>query len=103
MEKRKIIFDVDTGTDDAIALMMGLLSEEFEVLGICSVNGNRGVPFTTENTLRTLSYIGADDIPVYRGCALPMVSTILKGRRDNVPISEELGDMKNTFYLQRCG
>lgn len=99
MTKRKLIFDVDTGTDDAVALMLGLLSKEFEVLGICSVNGNRPIDYTTENTLRVLDYIGARDIPVYKGAALPLVSTLMKGRRDNVPITEELGDMKNTFYL----
>lgn len=99
MDRRKIIFDVDTGTDDAIAIMLALLSKEFEVVGICTVNGNRPVEYTTNNTLRVLDYIGARDIPVYKGCALPMVSTLLKGRRDNVPITEELGDMKNTFYL----
>ena len=36
-EKRKIILDVDTGSDDAVAICAALLSEELEVLGICSV------------------------------------------------------------------
>ena len=35
--KRKLILDVDTGSDDALAIMCALLSPEFEVLGICSV------------------------------------------------------------------
>ena len=39
-EKRKIIMDVDTGSDDAIALVMSMLDEHFDLLGICSVNGN---------------------------------------------------------------
>ena len=43
----KVILDVDTGTDDAIAIMTALQSPELEVMGICSVNGNRGIEFTT--------------------------------------------------------
>lgn len=54
----KVILDVDTGTDDAIAIMTALQSPELEVMGICSVNGNRGIEFTTENTLRVVEYMG---------------------------------------------
>ena len=63
-KKRKIIFDVDTGSDDALALMAGILSPEFEIVGICTVNGNLPVPNTTENTLRVVELMKAD-IPVY--------------------------------------
>lgn len=74
--KRKIIMDVDTGSDDALAIMAALLSPEFDILGICTVNGNRPVPFTTENTLRVLELMGRTDIPVIRGCATPLVATL---------------------------
>lgn len=82
---KKIIMDVDTGTDDAIAIMCALQSEELEVLGICTVNGNRGIEYTTENTLRLLEYLGREEIPVYKGCALPMVSTLHAWRRPEIP------------------
>lgn len=81
----KVILDVDTGTDDAIAIMTALLSADLEVLGICSVNGNRGIEFTTENTLRVVEYMGASDVPVYKGCALPMVASLTLGRRKEIP------------------
>lgn len=84
MEKQKVILDVDTGTDDAIAIMTAAMSEELEVLGICSVNGNRGIDFTTENTLRVVEYLGKD-IPVFRGCALPMVVSLTEKRREDIP------------------
>lgn len=83
---KKVILDVDTGTDDAIAIMTALLSPELEVLGICSVNGNRGIEFTTENTLRVVEYLGAD-VPVYKGCSLPMVSTLQPWRRPYLPFA----------------
>ncbi|MDD3361421.1 MAG: nucleoside hydrolase [Hespellia sp.] len=81
---KKIILDVDTGSDDAIAIMTAVLSPELDVLGICTVNGNRCVENTTENTLRVVEYIGSN-VPVYKGCALPMVVSLTKGRRECVP------------------
>ena len=84
MEKKKVILDVDTGTDDAIAIMTAAMSENLEVLGVCAVNGNRGIDFTTENTLRVVEYLGKD-IPVFRGCSLPMVVSLTEGRREDIP------------------
>lgn len=86
MGKQKVILDVDTGTDDAVAIMMAALSKDLEVLGICSVNGNRGITYTTENTLRVVEYLGLD-IPVYKGCSMPMVSSLTAGRRPEMPIT----------------
>jgi len=73
--KRKLILDVDTGSDDALAIMCALLSPEFDVVGICSVNGNRPLPNTTENTLRVVELLGSK-VPVIRGCATPITATI---------------------------
>ena len=84
MEKKKVILDVDTGTDDATAIMTAVMSENLEVLGVCAVNGNRGIDFTTENTLRVVEYLGKD-IPVFRGCSLPMVVSLTEGRREDIP------------------
>ena len=84
MEKKKVILDVDTGTDDAIAIMTAVMSENLEVLGVCAVNGTRGIDFTTENTLRVVEYLGKD-IPVFRGCSLPMVVSLTEGRREDIP------------------
>lgn len=64
--KRKVILDVDTGSDDAIAIMCALLLQELEIVAICTVWGNTEVEFTTDNTLRLLSRMGKD-IPVYAG------------------------------------
>ncbi|SCJ37019.1 Pyrimidine-specific ribonucleoside hydrolase rihB [Anaerotruncus sp. 2789STDY5834896] len=84
MEKTKIILDVDTGSDDAVAIMTALLSPELEVLGICTVNGNRCIEMTTENTLRVVEYLGCD-VPVFKGCAMPLVSSLQPGRRPHMP------------------
>ena len=52
MDKKKVILDVDTGSDDAIAIILAVLHPDLDVLGITTVNGNKPLPNTTENTLR---------------------------------------------------
>jgi inosine-uridine nucleoside N-ribohydrolase len=68
---RSVILDVDTGTDDAIAIMMAALSPDIRLLACTTVWGNRPVANTTDNTLRVLDHIGRPDIPVYRGLDKP--------------------------------
>ena len=79
MKPRKIILDVDTGTDDAIAIMAALLSEKLQVEAICSVMGNLDIDKTTENTLRVVEFMGAS-VPVYRGCRSPLVKELCPDR-----------------------
>jgi inosine-uridine nucleoside N-ribohydrolase len=69
----KVILDVDTGTDDAVALMTAALSPDIELVGATTVNGNTGVEYTTENTLRVFDWIGMPEIPVFRGLDRPLV------------------------------
>ena len=77
-DRRKIIMDVDTGSDDAVAMILAMLDPDFDVLGFTSVNGNLEVKLTTENTLRMVEFCGKQDvIKVYRGADLPLVSTLL--------------------------
>ena len=68
----KIILDVDTGTDDAVALMTAALSPDIELVGATTVNGNTGVANTTENTLRVFEWIGMPQVPVHRGMSRPL-------------------------------
>jgi inosine-uridine nucleoside N-ribohydrolase len=68
----KIILDVDTGVDDAIALLIAICSPDVKVLGISTVNGNCPLAVCTENTLRVLDWMRVD-IPVYAGMDQPLV------------------------------
>jgi inosine-uridine nucleoside N-ribohydrolase len=74
----KVILDVDTGTDDAVALMTAALSPDIALVGATSVNGNTSIDFTTENTLRVFDFIGMPQVPVYRGMDRPLVRTDVK-------------------------
>ena len=101
MDKKKIILDVDTGSDDAIAIMTAVLSDELDVLGITTVNGNRPVMNTTENTLRVLDLLKSD-IPVYRGCEEPMVAGLMPERQlfKKTNDKKELGGTTVTYHYE---
>ena len=70
----KIVLDVDTGTDDAVAIMFAALHPEIELLGITTVNGNAPLTSTTDNTLRVLDLLGRPDIPVFPGLSRPIAA-----------------------------
>ncbi len=71
---QKLILDVDTGTDDAVALMLAALHPDLELIGATTVNGNVPVDYCTENSLRTFDWIGVD-VPVYEGVSRPIART----------------------------
>ena len=100
-EKRKIIMDVDTGTDDAAALVMAMLCEDFELLGICSVNGNLEVKLTTDNTLRVVECCGKQDsVKVFKGCEYPLVSTLSPfSAQSRRPIPKREGEHSYEFAI----
>lgn len=75
MERRRVVLDVDTGVDDALAIMLALRSPELEVLGITTVTGNVSVERCTANTLLVLEILGAPAIPVVEGARGPLART----------------------------
>lgn len=76
---KKIIMDVDPGTDDAVALLTAILHKKVELVAVCTVAGNLPLDRTTENALRVLQAVNCD-VPVYRGCAGPMVKNLVGDR-----------------------
>lgn len=69
---KKVILDVDTGSDDAIAIMAAIQSPFIDVQAICNVWGNLSVENTTANSLAVVTAMETR-IPVYKGCSRPMV------------------------------
>jgi inosine-uridine nucleoside N-ribohydrolase len=88
---RKIILDVDTGTDDAVAIMLAALHPDLELVACTVVNGNTSVDHCTNNTLRVLDHIGFQHVPVYRGLDRPLV------RRD-LPKPRQEGDVGSKMH-----
>ena len=70
-ERRKILIDTDTASDDAVALVMALRSPLVEVVTITIVAGNVPVEQGTSNALYTVELCGANT-PVYTGAAAPL-------------------------------
>jgi len=74
---KKIIFDTDTGTDDALALMLALNSPELDVRAITVVPGNVTVSQGLENALRMVSLANRCDIPVAAGAQHPLFQKLI--------------------------
>ena len=81
-----VILDVDTGSDDAAAILLALLSDRLKVLGITVVRGAVPLSNCVQNTLQVLDLVGMGaQVPVYPGCPAPMVRELTPGRLANHP------------------
>jgi inosine-uridine nucleoside N-ribohydrolase len=69
---RLTVIDTDPGIDDAIGILLALVSPEFAVAGITTVAGNIGLDMTTRNAGRLLAFAGRNDVPVFQGAAAPL-------------------------------
>ncbi len=70
MDNRRIpvIMDVDTGVDDAAALVLAASSDKLDIRALTAVYGNRPVDETAGNTLRVAEALGLS-VPVAAGAA----------------------------------
>lgn len=68
---RKVIIDTDTATDDAIAIIMALKHNNFDVKAITTVAGNVDLEQATQNALYTVELCNKN-IPVYKGSSGPI-------------------------------
>ena len=74
---KKIIFDTDPGSDDALALMLALNSPELDVRAITVVPGNVTAAMGLENALRMVSLANRCDIPVAAGAQHPLFQKLI--------------------------
>ena len=72
----KVVWDMDPGVDDALALILALKSPEVEILGITTVAGNASVEVTSANARRVLEYLNVESIPVAMGAEHPLNSPL---------------------------
>jgi pyrimidine-specific ribonucleoside hydrolase len=73
MEKTSIILDVDTGIDDAFAVLFAAIHPAINLLGITCVDGNTNIENVVANTLKVLDAAQAPEIPVARGALRPLL------------------------------
>jgi len=76
MKKIPVIMDVDTGIDDAVALILAMSSPQIDLKGVTVVAGNQILDKTIYNTLSVVNYFGNGDIPVAKGAAKPLVKEL---------------------------
>ncbi len=70
--RHPIFIDVDTGVDDAMALVYLLGSAEAELVGIASTAGNVPVQQVCQNNLALLELCGTAGVPVSKGSETPL-------------------------------
>lgn len=68
-----VILDVDTGVDDALAIMFAVRHPGLDLLGLSCVAGNAPLAQVVDNTLRVLDAAGAPHVPVAAGAARPLL------------------------------
>ncbi|MGI8553286.1 MAG: nucleoside hydrolase [Dehalococcoidia bacterium] len=86
----RLVIDTDTGTDDAVALLMALRRPDVLVEAITTVAGNVEVEHCLRNVHYVLELCG-QDLPVYRGADRPLVRRL--NTAAHVHGSDGLGDI----------
>ena len=69
---QNVILDVDTGIDDAVAILLAIQSKNIKVNLISCCFGNTSVDNVTKNTLNVLNFVERTEIPVARGEEKPI-------------------------------
>ena len=90
---KKVIIDCDTGTDDAIALLSGLLTKELDIRAITTVAGNAELAETARNTLDLVRFLG-NDVRVAKGSTKPIFRDLQKIRSVDIHGKNGLGDVE---------
>jgi pyrimidine-specific ribonucleoside hydrolase len=67
-----VVLDVDTGIDDALALMLAAAHPGLDLRAVTCAGGNVPLPQVVENTLGVLALMGAD-VPVAAGMSQPLI------------------------------
>jgi len=75
-----VILDVDTGVDDACALLLAALHPGVDLRAVTCVGGNAGVDDVVRNTLKVLDTAGRGDVPVARGASRPLLEPVSDAR-----------------------
>lgn len=66
MTDKKVILDLDTGVDDALALAYAIANPTIDPIGVISSYGNNTQPQTAANSLKLIELF-KENIPVYPG------------------------------------
>ncbi|WP_406832102.1 nucleoside hydrolase [Pedococcus sp. KACC 23699] len=86
-----VVLDVDTGVDDACALLLAALHPGLELRAVTCVGGNAPVDAVVANTLRVLDAARRPDVVVARGAERPLLEESVDAR--HVHGQDGMGDL----------
>ena len=72
-DKIPLLIDTDPGVDDALALLMAFNDSNHTLVGLTIAAGNVGLDHTVRNALKLCEIVGREDVPVFAGCADPLL------------------------------
>ena len=72
-DKIPLLIDTDPGVDDALALLMAFNDPNHTLVGLTIAAGNVGLDHTVRNALKLCEIVGREDVPVFAGCADPLL------------------------------
>jgi purine nucleosidase len=70
---RSLVIDTDTGSDDAVALLIAARTPGVAIRLVTTVAGNVPLPLATRNAIVTLDVAGAGHVELAEGCSGPML------------------------------
>ena len=85
------MLDVDTGVDDACALLLAARHPGLDLRAVTCVAGNAPVDDVVRNTLTVLEAAGRGDVPVARGAERPLLEAPRPAR--HVHGEDGMGDL----------
>jgi len=85
-----VVLDVDTGVDDACALLFAARHPGLDLRAVSCVAGNADLDQVVRNTLTVLAVAGRADVPVARGAHRPLLEP---GIRADVHGVDGMGDL----------
>jgi pyrimidine-specific ribonucleoside hydrolase len=86
-----VVLDVDTGVDDACALLLAAQHPALDLRAVTCVGGNAPLDAVVTNTLTVLDTVGRADVPVAAGAAVPLLEAPVDAR--HVHGDDGMGDL----------
>ena len=89
--RRPVVLDVDTGVDDACAILLAAAHPALDLRAVTCVGGNAPVDDVVANTLTVLDAAGRAEVPVARGADRPLLEPAAHAR--HVHGEDGMGDL----------
>jgi len=90
-DRKPLVLDVDTGVDDACAILLAATHPRLDLRAVSCAGGNAPIDDVVRNTLTVLTAAGRGDVPVAAGAARPLLEHPVDAR--HVHGADGMGDL----------